>query len=167
MFSFECDYHEGAHPRILQRLIDINLEQLPGYGEDEYSARAKQRIREACGCPEADVFFFGGGTTDIDGINAVAEAYEAVYDLQGRKLEKVTEPGIYIVNGKKVVGDLNPGANVAGVTATPDKVVAPYVFVDKDGVERTGTLVTQTFYRGASEPSADLGNDYDLFFVMG
>lgn len=71
------------------------------------------------------------------------------------------------VNGKKVVGDLNPGANVAGVTATPDKVVAPYVFVDKDGVERTGTLVTQTFYRGASEPSADLGNDYDLFFVMG
>lgn len=47
-------------------------------------------------------FFFGGGTTDIDGINAVAEAYEAVYDLQGRKLEKVTEPGIYIVNGKKV-----------------------------------------------------------------
>ena len=47
-------------------------------------------------------FLFGGNTTDIDGINAVAEAYEAVYDLQGRKLEKVTEPGIYIVNGKKV-----------------------------------------------------------------
>ncbi len=47
-------------------------------------------------------FFFGGNTTDIESINAVAEAYEAVYDLQGRKLEKVTEPGIYIVNGKKV-----------------------------------------------------------------
>lgn len=71
------------------------------------------------------------------------------------------------VNGKKVVGDLDPGANVAVVTATPDKVVAPYVFVDKDGVERTGTLVTQTFYRGSVEPSADLGNDYDLYFVMG
>ncbi len=47
-------------------------------------------------------FFFGGNTTDIESINAVAEAYDAVYDLQGRKLEKVTEPGIYIVNGKKV-----------------------------------------------------------------
>ena len=33
MFSFECDYHEGAHPRILQRLMDINYDQLPGYGE--------------------------------------------------------------------------------------------------------------------------------------
>ena len=48
-------------------------------------------------------FFFGGGTTDIDTINAVARVYEgSVFDLQGRKLDKVTEPGIYIVNGKKV-----------------------------------------------------------------
>lgn len=71
------------------------------------------------------------------------------------------------VNGKKVVGGLDPGANVAGVTATPDKVVAPYVFVDKDGVERTGTLVTQTYYYGTDEPSADLGVNGDLYFVMG
>ena len=43
------------------------------------------------------------GTTDIDTINAVARVYEgSVFDLQGRKLDKVTEPGIYIVNGKKV-----------------------------------------------------------------
>ncbi|MBQ8270836.1 MAG: discoidin domain-containing protein [Bacteroidaceae bacterium] len=48
-------------------------------------------------------FFFGGNTTDIDSINAVARVYEgSVFDLQGRKLDKVTEPGIYIVNGKKV-----------------------------------------------------------------
>ncbi len=48
-------------------------------------------------------FFFGGSTTDIDTINAVARVYEgSVFDLQGRKLDKVTEPGIYIVNGKKV-----------------------------------------------------------------
>ena len=83
MFSFECDYHEGAHPRILQRLIDINLEQLPGYGEDEYSARAKQRIREACGCPEADVFFFGGGTqTNVTVIDAITETYEGVVSAE-------------------------------------------------------------------------------------
>lgn len=71
------------------------------------------------------------------------------------------------VNGKKVIGDMDPGANVAGVTATPDKVVAPYVFVDKDGVERTGTLVTQTYYHGAEEPAASLGVDGDLYFAMG
>lgn len=83
MFSFECDYHEGAHPRILQRLIDINLEQLPGYGEDEYSARAKARIREACGCPEADVFFFGGGTqTNVTIVDSLLETYQGVVSAE-------------------------------------------------------------------------------------
>ena len=83
MFSFECDYHEGAHPRILQRLIDINLEQLPGYGEDEYNARAKERIRKACGCPEADVFFFGGGTqTNVTVIDSLLETYEGVVSAE-------------------------------------------------------------------------------------
>ena len=47
-------------------------------------------------------FFFGNNTTDIDGINAIADVYKSVYDLQGRKLDKVTEPGVYIVNGKKI-----------------------------------------------------------------
>ncbi len=48
-------------------------------------------------------FHFGGNTTDIDSINAVADTYDNVYDLQGRKLEEITSPGIYIVNGKKVL----------------------------------------------------------------
>lgn len=52
-------------------------------------------------------FFFDGGTTDIDDITGTdAPANEnnsGIYDLQGRKLERVVEPGIYIVNGKKVL----------------------------------------------------------------
>lgn len=47
-------------------------------------------------------FYFGDGTSDIESINAVADTYDNVYDLQGRKLEKVTSPGMYIVGGKKV-----------------------------------------------------------------
>ena len=83
MFSFECDYHEGAHPKILQRLIDINYEQLPGYGEDEYSARAKEKIRKACGTPDADVFFFGGGTqTNVTIIDTILETYEGVVSAE-------------------------------------------------------------------------------------
>ena len=34
MLRFECDYGEGAHPKILERLLETNLEQTPGYGED-------------------------------------------------------------------------------------------------------------------------------------
>ncbi|MDO5327155.1 MAG: aminotransferase class I/II-fold pyridoxal phosphate-dependent enzyme [Clostridia bacterium] len=62
MLSFENDYSEGAHPRILQALMDTNLVQQVGYGEDEYSQRAKEKIRAACQCPDADIFFIVGGT---------------------------------------------------------------------------------------------------------
>ena len=53
------------------------------------------------------------------------------------------------------------------ITATPADVVYPKVFIDKDGVTRSGTLRVQTYYYGADEPSADLGVDGDIYFVMG
>ena len=44
-------------------------------------------------------------TTDIERIEDAAndtEVIESIFDLQGRKLNEITEPGIYIINGKKV-----------------------------------------------------------------
>ena len=57
MLSFVNDYSEGAHEQVLRRLAETNREQHPGYGTDPYCARAKEKIRRACGCPEGDVFF--------------------------------------------------------------------------------------------------------------
>ena len=48
MIRFECDYAEGAHQRILERLMETNLEQTPGYSEDHYCATARWYIRELC-----------------------------------------------------------------------------------------------------------------------
>ena len=62
MLSFECDYNVGAHPLILQRLIETNFEAQPGYGEDAYTASAKQKIKAACGRENLDVHFLAGGT---------------------------------------------------------------------------------------------------------
>lgn len=45
ILNFSCDYLEGADPRILMRLLDTNLMQLPGYGLDPISESAKERIR--------------------------------------------------------------------------------------------------------------------------
>lgn len=53
-------------------------------------------------------YFFGffGGTTDIDEVNTEENPLDGViYDLQGRKIEGVTAPGFYIVNGKKMYVD--------------------------------------------------------------
>lgn len=62
MLSFENDYSEGCHPKVLEALAATNLIQQPGYGEDEFSIRAKEKIRLACGAPNADIFFLVGGT---------------------------------------------------------------------------------------------------------
>ena len=43
------------------------------------------------------------GTTDIDGVESEDENAKGIYDLQGRKLSEITEPGIYIVDGKKIM----------------------------------------------------------------
>ena len=62
LLRFDCDYLEGAHPAILQRLAETNLRKSPGYGEDEFSASAREKIRAACEAPEAGVWFLAGGT---------------------------------------------------------------------------------------------------------
>ena len=79
MQYFSSDYMEGAHPVILQRLIDTNLEKTEGYGTDSYCESARNKIREACDCKEAEVYFLPGGTqTNATVIDALLESYEGV-----------------------------------------------------------------------------------------
>lgn len=79
MISFESDYITGAHPKVLQRLIDTNLEVQTGYGLDEYCASAAQKIKDACRCPEADIQFLVGGTqTNAIVIATMLHEYEGV-----------------------------------------------------------------------------------------
>ena len=47
-------------------------------------------------------FRFGEGTTAIENV-VVENEVKAIFDLTGRKVEEITAPGIYIINGKKVL----------------------------------------------------------------
>ena len=79
MLNFESDYIEGAHPKILERLIETNMEKLTGYGHDKYCESAKEKIRNACGAPDADVFFLVGGTqTNATVIDALLSRWQGV-----------------------------------------------------------------------------------------
>ena len=62
MIRFECDYATGAHPKIMQALVDTNLEECPGYGVDEHCEHARALLKDLCRAPEADVHFLVGGT---------------------------------------------------------------------------------------------------------
>ena len=62
MVSFASDYIAGAHPEIIRRLTETNMESLSGYGSDKYCKSAIEKIKKACDCPDADVWFLVGGT---------------------------------------------------------------------------------------------------------
>lgn len=79
MQYFQCDYMEGAHPEILKRLMETNMEKTPGYGQDIYCDRAKEKILKACHCPEGEVHLMVGGTqTNSTVIAACLKSYEGV-----------------------------------------------------------------------------------------
>ena len=79
MISFESDYNNGAHPRVLEHLLATNDERTPGYGFDRFSERAKERIREACETPKAEIYFLPGGTqTNATAIDGMLLSHEAV-----------------------------------------------------------------------------------------
>ena len=79
MLRFECDYSEGAHPLILERLAATNLEQTPGYGKDDHCERAKALIRQACGLPQSAIEFLSGGTqTNQIVIASILKPYQGV-----------------------------------------------------------------------------------------
>lgn len=79
MLHFENDYNKGIHPQLLQALVDSNQESLAGYGMDSYCAQAAEKIKEACHCPEAEIFFLSGGTqTNQVVIDSLLTSYEGV-----------------------------------------------------------------------------------------
>jgi len=103
MIRFECDYATGAHPKVLQALVDTNLESCPGYGVDDHCANAARIIRELCQAPEADVHFLVGGTqTNTTVIAATLRPHQgAISTLSGHI--SLHETGAIEATGHKVL----------------------------------------------------------------
>jgi len=103
MLYFINDYQEGAHPAVLERLAQTNLIPLSGYGTDEICQSAKARIREACACPNADVFFLSGGTqANRVVISSLLKQYEGVLAATTGHVS-IHESGAIEASGHKVI----------------------------------------------------------------
>ena len=103
MIKFESDYLEGCHPRILERLTQTNFQQTPGYGEDDFCARAADTVKRICGAPEADVHFLVGGTqTNATVISSVLKPYQGVLCAQSGHIN-VHETGAIEHSAHKVL----------------------------------------------------------------
>ena len=79
MFSLECDYLQGCHPKLLEALTATNMEMQVGYGNDRWSDSAKAKIKTAFACPDHDVYLLTGGTqTNALVIDSLLRPYEGV-----------------------------------------------------------------------------------------
>ena len=103
MIRFESDYAEGAHPRILEKLILTNEEQTPGYGVDIYCDRARQLIKNLCQKDDCDVHFLVGGTqTNLIVISSILRPYQGVISAISGHIN-THETGAIEATGHKVL----------------------------------------------------------------
>ena len=103
MIQFQCDYNEGAHPLIIKRLTESNLEQTVGYGEDPYCEEARKLIKRACQNDSADVHFLVGGTQSNTTVIAhILRPYQGVLAATSGHIN-VHETGAIESTGHKVL----------------------------------------------------------------
>ncbi len=103
MILFQSDYTEGAHPRIIQRLVETNFEQTPGYGEDEYCERARKLIQRECQDDTLAVHFLVGGTqANLTVIDAALRSHQGVLAADSGHIN-VHETGAIEACGHKVL----------------------------------------------------------------
>ena len=129
---FMNDYGEGAHPIVMQRLLETNMEHTCGYGLDDYSLRAADVIREKCGQPGAAVHIMVGGTSaNSIAIAAFLRPYEAAICAPTGHIN-VHETGAVEATGHKVLpcaakdGKVTPeGVEAVCALHTDEHMVAP------------------------------------------
>ena len=103
MIYFNSDYLEGAHPSVMARLNETNMVQTVGYGEDEYCAAAREKIRAVCQAPEADVHFLVGGTqTNTTVIASILRPWQGVLSADSGHIN-CHEAGAIESTGHKVI----------------------------------------------------------------
>lgn len=103
MLEFKCDYSEGAHINILQKLIETNLEQTEGYGLDEYSASAILKIKEKLKDEKVDIHFVSGGTqANTICLSSFLKPYEAAISVSTGHIN-THEAGAIESTGHKVI----------------------------------------------------------------
>lgn len=103
MIRFNCDYSEGAHPKILEKLLQTNMEQTAGYGTDPYCREAAEMIKDKCKRQDADVHFLVGGTqTNLTVIAAALRPHQGAVAVDSGHIN-THETGAIEAAGHKVL----------------------------------------------------------------
>jgi len=149
MYSFNNDYSEGAHPKILEALAVASCEQNNAYGNDSHSINAAMKIKQLVGCEDVDVHFMEGGTqTNMTAISAFLRPYEAVVSaltghVNGHETGAVEATGHKILTVDTADGTLTPELVQCILdNYTNEHMVKPKLVYISDSTE-IGTIYTK------------------------
>lgn len=168
MYSFNNDYSEGAHPKILEAITRTNLDQNSGYGTDGHCTRAREMIRREIGREDADVHFIVGGTqTNLITIGTALKPWQAVICVAQGHIN-VHETGAIEATGHKVLampgkdGKLTPAdINQALNLHTDEHMVQPKMVYISNSTE----LGTQ-YSKAELEAISKLCTEKDLYLFL-
>lgn len=153
MIYFHNDYAEGCHSQVLQRLVQTNPEQTPGYSTDIYCCRAADKIRQLCGREDLAVHFLVGGTqANLTVISAALRSHQAVVAADTAHIQ-VHETGAIEATGHKVITIAGTGGKI---TAAQVEALVKGHYADPD---REHTAQPKMVY--ISNPT-ELGTIYKL-----
>ena len=103
MIHFDCDYMKGAMPEVMNKLVETNMLQTPGYGADRFTSEAEKAILDFCGIPDGKVWLLEGGTqTNATVIDALLASYQGVVAAETAHIN-VHESGAIEASGHKVI----------------------------------------------------------------
>lgn len=78
MKMFKSDNVSGVHPKVLKSIMDANTGHQSPYGEDEFTKRAAESIKELFKA-DADVYFVTSGTaSNVIGLSGLLKPFEGV-----------------------------------------------------------------------------------------
>ncbi len=127
MYSFKNDYSEGAHPRILNALIESNYVQEEGYGGDRYTLKALELLKEKIGRTDVDIHLLSGGTlTNLTALSAFLRPHEAAMaastgHILGHETGAIEATGHKVISIETLDGKLTPSHVEAVLEGHPDE----------------------------------------------
>ena len=103
MYSFKNDYSEGAHSRILNALVETNLDQTDGYSTDYHTKNAIELLKKKIDNENVDIHLLVGGTqVNLTAIAAFLRPHEAVIGADTSHVN-CHETGAIEATGHKVI----------------------------------------------------------------
>ena len=172
MRMFNCDYLEGAHEKILERMAETNYEQTVGYGEDGHCSAAAELIKEMVGDKDAYVQFLVGGTqTNMTILSYLLRPHEGVISADTGHIA-VHESGAIEAQGHKVITlksedgklsakDIKAFVKTYWANETADHMVKPRAVYISYATE-TGSLYTKEELRDIRK----VCKKYDMYLFL-